>query len=143
MNAIDTDILVYAVSSDEVVKGPAAMALLDGRSSADTVLLWQVACEFGATLAKLQATGRAGPEAFAALAACRARFALVMPAPAVLDAGLRIRRDHGVSYWDALLLAACVDAGVDRLYSEDIQSRPIIEGVEVVNPFPESQRAGR
>jgi predicted nucleic acid-binding protein len=34
-----------------------------------------------------------------------------------------------------MLLAACADAGVERLYSEDVQSCPSISGVEIVNPF--------
>jgi predicted nucleic acid-binding protein len=116
MNAVDTNILVYAISADETVKGPVAMTLLDSLSAADTILLWQVTCEFGAVLAKLYARGQADSNAFAALAAWRSRFPLVMPHPAVLDRGLEIHREHGISYWDALLLAACVDAGVDRMY---------------------------
>ena len=138
MNAVDTNVFVYAVSADEIAKGPTAMALLDGLSAADTVLLWQVVCEFGAVLARLRLRGGGAPDAFAALTACRERFPLVLPGPAVLDLGLRIHCDHGVSYWDAMLLAACADAGVDRLYSEDVQSCPSISGVEIVNPFSQA-----
>ncbi len=135
MNAIDTNILVYAVAADEPRKGLIAEKLLDGLSGSDTVLLWQVACEFGAVISKLQARGLCGPDAFSALVAFRKRFPLVMPRPSVLDEATRIRQDHHISYWDAMLLAACQDAGVDRLFSEDIQSRPTIGAVQVVNPF--------
>lgn len=135
MNAVDTNILVYAVSADEAIKGPIAMDLLDRLSATDTVLLWQVACEFSAVLARLRVQGRAGQDAFEAVTACRSRFPLVMPSPAVLDLGLQIHCNQGLSYWDAMLLAACVDAEINRLYTEDIQSQPRIRGVEIVNPF--------
>ncbi len=135
MNAVDTNLLVYAVSSDEKIKGPQAMDFLDRLSAADTVLLWQVACEFGAVLAKLESRGLASGKVQEALGAVRDRFPLVLPTPHVLDIGLHIHQDQGVSYWDAMLLAACVDAGVDRLYTEDAPGTPIVDGVEIVNPF--------
>jgi predicted nucleic acid-binding protein len=135
MNAIDTNVLVYAISTDEPVKGPAAMALLDRLSLDDTILPWQVACEFGAALNKLIKRGQAQEDDFDALGLFRARFELVMPGPAVLDLGIRVHRAHGISYWDALLLAACAEAGVDRLYSEDVPGHPDVLGVNVVNPF--------
>ena len=41
---------------------------------------------------------------------------------------------HHVSFWDALILAACLDAGVSLLYSEDIPGGDI-GNIPVVNPF--------
>jgi predicted nucleic acid-binding protein len=138
MNAVDTNVLVYAVSCDESVKGPMAMALLDRLSAADTVLLGQVACEFAAAIAKLRARGQASSDAFAAPEGCRARFPLVMPSPGALDVAIRVHREDGVSFWDAMLLAACADAGADTLYSEEVQSRPVVAGVRIINPFAAS-----
>ena len=40
-----------------------------------------------------------------------------------------------LSYWDALLLAACDRAGIDVLFSEDLQDGFVFGGVRVVNPF--------
>lgn len=42
---------------------------------------------------------------------------------------------HGVSFWDAMLVAGCADAGIVRLYTEDFGSVGSIEGVEIVNPL--------
>jgi hypothetical protein len=42
---------------------------------------------------------------------------------------------HGVSLWDALILAACLDAGVDVLYSEDVPAIETFQTVRVINPF--------
>ncbi len=40
-----------------------------------------------------------------------------------------------LSYWDALLLAACDRAGIDVLFSEDLQDGFNFGGVRIVNPF--------
>ena len=49
----------------------------------------------------------------------------------VLDLSFR----YSLSHWDSLLLAACVDAGVDTLYSEDLDAGMTYDTVTVVNPF--------
>lgn len=135
MNAIDTNVLVYAFDLDSQQKGTRALELITTLPVGDTVLLWQVACELSAVLTRIgpRAPNIADPER--ALIIVRARFPLVIPRDSVLDLAWRIRRDHQVSTWDALLIAACVDAGVTRLYTEDLQGKPVIEGVEIVSPF--------
>ena len=40
-----------------------------------------------------------------------------------------------LSHWDSLLLAACLEAGVETLYSEDLQDGANYDSVRVVNPF--------
>lgn len=39
-----------------------------------------------------------------------------------------------VAFWDAMIYAACLEAGVERIYSEDLPGCPVT-GLEVVNPF--------
>jgi len=133
--AIDTNILVYAVSSDEPEKAAVVEALLTSFAVDSTVLLWQVACELNAVLTRLVARGRAQPDVLQLAELVCTRFALVMPTPAVLGRGLRIHRERQVSFWDAMLIAACVEAGVTTLYTEDSQSAGVIESVRLVNPF--------
>jgi predicted nucleic acid-binding protein len=137
MNAVDTNVLIYAADSDDRQKGPVAVALLDRLTKDPTppVLLWQVFCEFTAFIAKARQRVGAGPEAFEYVRAVRDRFPLVVPRPDVAGLAIDIHLTEQVSIWDALLLAACADAGVTRLYSEDVQSKPIIRGIEIINPF--------
>jgi len=40
-----------------------------------------------------------------------------------------------VSFWDALIVAGCLEEGVGTLYSEDIPSRGEFGPLRVVNPF--------
>jgi predicted nucleic acid-binding protein len=52
-----------------------------------------------------------------------------------LAAAMRGVREHGLSFWDALLWATVRRVGVDLLISEDFQDGRSIEGVRIVNPF--------
>ncbi len=40
-----------------------------------------------------------------------------------------------LSHWDSMLLAACIEAGVDTLYSEDLDAGTTYNTVTVINPF--------
>ena len=42
---------------------------------------------------------------------------------------------YSISYWDALLIGACNDAGVERLYSEDLDTHDGLGGMEIINLF--------
>ncbi len=134
MNAVDTNVLIYALDAD-ARQGLRAIQLLERLSTKDTVLPWQVIREAGAVLPKLVARG-AEPELLQrGLRALRDRFRIVLPTERVLERGWRVHADAQVSYWDAMLIAACAEAGVTRLYTEDLQGRPNIDGVAIDNPF--------
>ena len=70
-----------------------------------------------------------------AITSLRSCFPIVLPKHSTLERSLRIQTHNQVSTWDGLLIAACADAGVTRLYTEDMQGQPVIEGVTLVNPF--------
>ncbi len=101
----------------------------------DGVLPWQVACEFIAASRKLHGQGFTPADAWARLADFRQLFRLVAPSPAVLPAAQDLHLKHNVSFWDALIVAACLDEGVGTLYSEDIPGRDEFGPLRVVNPF--------
>ncbi len=44
-------------------------------------------------------------------------------------------RDHGFPIYDALIVAAALEARCDTLYSEDMQHGRQIGGLTIVNPF--------
>jgi predicted nucleic acid-binding protein len=46
--------------------------------------------------------------------------------------------DHRLSFYDALIVAAAIEAGCDILYSEDMQHGRTIGRLAIVNPFLES-----
>ena len=46
-----------------------------------------------------------------------------------------VREQHSFSFWDSLIIASAILAGVDVLYSEDMQAGFEIDSVRIVNPF--------
>jgi predicted nucleic acid-binding protein len=60
---------------------------------------------------------------------------LVVPSPRVFEIAQPLHRDQGVSFWDAMVLAACLDCGVKTLYSEDVPAVDLGAAMKIVNPF--------
>ncbi|MET4188512.1 MULTISPECIES: AbrB/MazE/SpoVT family DNA-binding domain-containing protein [unclassified Bradyrhizobium] len=48
---------------------------------------------------------------------------------------LALARDHTLAFYDALIVAAAIEAGCETLYSEDMQHGRSIGGLSIVNPF--------
>ena len=138
MNAVDTNVLLYSLDASEPTKRPIAQALLrDLRTSSEkTVLPWQVLCEVTAQLRTWTAKKRISAEVAAHyIQSFRGIFPIKTPRAVVFDHALELYERFSLSHWDSLLLAACADAGVTRLYSEDMQHGADIDGVKIINPF--------
>jgi predicted nucleic acid-binding protein len=133
MNAVDTNVLVYAQDPRDPRKRQIAAELIE--NAADGVLLWQVACEYVAASRKLVPFGFSVAEAWRDLAELRASWSAALPTWDVHERTERIMGKHGLSIWDALLVAASAEFGVQRLYSEDFGNLNSIDGVQIVNPF--------
>ena len=50
-------------------------------------------------------------------------------------AAVELAREHGFSFYDALIIAAALQAGCDQLLTEDLQAGRRIKGLAIVNPF--------
>ena len=138
MNAIDTNVLVYAVDSLEPDKQSLAVEFLSSLANAATpvILPWQVAVEFLACLRRWESLKRVTREQTTAyLGQLEATYEIVFPTTAVLALSLELSTRHSLSHWDSMLVAACVETGVTRLYSEDLSAGATYDSVTVVNPF--------
>jgi predicted nucleic acid-binding protein len=62
----------------------------------------------------------------------------VSPSPALYRRALGVQARYRYSFYDSLIIAAALDAGCSRLYSEDLQDGQRIEGLVVENAFRES-----
>ncbi|HXJ93624.1 MAG TPA: PIN domain-containing protein [Terriglobia bacterium] len=133
MIALDTNVLIYACDRADSRRQQIAIDLI--ANSSDGVLLWQVACEFVAASRKLSTQGFTASDAWSRLTEFLALFPLVLPTPGVLERGQSLHSTHGVSFWDALILAASAEAGVEILYSEDVPGIATLGALRVVNPF--------
>jgi predicted nucleic acid-binding protein len=124
----DTNILVYAFLDIEKRRRAIEILADGGFISA------QVLNEF--TNVAHRKRQRTWLEIEAALAVIRARFPNIVPITTDTHASaVEFARDHGFSFYDALIVAAALEAGCDTLYSEDLQDGRTLAGLTIVNPF--------
>ena len=138
MNAVDTNVLLYSLDASEPTKRPIAQALLRNlrASSEKTVLPWQVLCEATAQLRTWTAKKRISVKvATNYIQSFRGIFPIKTPRAVVFDHALELYERFSLSHWDSLLLAACIEAGVSMLYSEDLSDGVTYDSVTVMNPF--------
>ncbi|HEX2339698.1 MAG TPA: PIN domain-containing protein [Vicinamibacterales bacterium] len=133
MIAVDTNVLIYACDQADAKRQKVALDLIT--NAQDGVLLWQVGCEFISASRKLHKQGFTSTHAWNRLAEFRDLLPLVLPTDGILARAKELHLVRKASLWDALILAACVEAGVDTFYSEDLPGFDDFEGVRVVNPF--------
>jgi predicted nucleic acid-binding protein len=134
MNAVDTNVLIYAHDPRDLVKQGKAIALIGSLTNA--VLLWQVACEFISASRKLKAYGFSQQQAFNDLQRLQTVWRPSYPNWSVLQRAESLIDTGNLSFWDAMIVSACVEAGVSTLYSEDFDASTTgLTGVKIINPF--------
>jgi predicted nucleic acid-binding protein len=127
---LDTNILLYTVGQHDA-RTPVAEALV----AQGGVISVQVLNELAAVAHRK--LGMSWPDVTAALDAIRTLCPSVVPMNVdTHDAALRLAARHGFHIYDALIVAAALDAGCTTLYSEDLQAGQVIGGrLKVQNPF--------
>ena len=127
----DTNILIYA--QEPGAKGDRARALLAGGGQIGV----QVLNEFAAVLSRKR--GRD----WAAIGEAIEDILVLVDPPLPLTLPLHVSaralaRENRMSFYDALIVAAAVEAGCDTLWSEDMQHGRVIGGLTIRNPFAET-----
>jgi predicted nucleic acid-binding protein len=125
----DTTILIYAISSSD----PRA-AVAEELLAAGGHISVQVLNEFvSVARRKLKMSWDEVAEALAAI-----RALCLTPAPltlAIHERALDIAASHRYNIYDALILAAAIDAECNTLYSEDMHDGHAIGPITIRNPF--------
>jgi predicted nucleic acid-binding protein len=67
------------------------------------------------------------------------RFETVMVDPDMIEEAVDIHSVNGVSFWDALILAAAERASCATLLTEDMADGQVVRGVRITNPFRASK----
>ena len=124
----DTNVFVYAF-----IAGPkqqiARRKLVSGG-----VISVQVLNEFANVMTRKMRQSWADVERF--LSTIEVRFPTAAPLTVQTHAAAHaLARDHSIAFYDALIVAAAIEAGCDRLYSEDLQHGRRFGDCVVVNPF--------
>ena len=129
----DTNVLIYSVAQDDPRSTQAEEVLASGG-----VLSVQVLNEFvSVARRKILMSWSDVTEALDA-------FRVLCPSPLPItiemhEAALKIAEKHGYNIFDALVVAAALEAGCATLYSEDLHDGQTIDGqLTIRNPFARS-----
>ena len=57
------------------------------------------------------------------------------PTAALYQSAVSFQSRYGFSFYDSLIVAAALEAGCTRLYSEDLQHGQQIQRLTILNPF--------
>jgi predicted nucleic acid-binding protein len=124
----DTNVFVYAFVAG-AKQQTARSALMSGG-----VISVQVLNEFVNVMSRKMRQSWEDVERF--LSAIQVRFPTATPVTIKTHTTARaLARDHSIAFYDALIVAAALEAGCDRLYSEDLQHGRRFGDCIVVNPF--------
>ncbi|MFI5015215.1 MAG: PIN domain-containing protein [Hyphomicrobiales bacterium] len=130
---LDTNILIYATLSDDR-RRTAAERVLDAGGTISV----QVLNEF--TNVARRKLDRSWPKIEAMLDLVKGKVDRVRSVTvATHDRAVRLARDHGLSFYDALIVAAALEGGCDTLFTEDMQDGRVFGGLTIRNPFLESR----
>ena len=126
---LDTNVLIYAIAQDDLRGAPAEDLLAAGGT-----ISVQVLNEFVAVARRK--LGMSWDEVKEVLDAIR----VLCPSPvdvsvSVQEAALRLAEKYGYGIYDALVVAAALEAGCATLYTEDMQDGQVIEKLTIRNPF--------
>ena len=125
----DTNILIYAFAANDPRSARAEALIADGG-----VIGVQVLNEFtNVTRRKLTWDWK---QVEAALGVIEDLLGPVRPLTAEIHAeAVALARDHRLSFYDALIVAAAADAGCRLVFSEDLQHGRKFGAVTIENPF--------
>lgn len=133
---LDTNVLVYAVSSapDDAGKQARALELI---SQADFGVSAQVLQEFYVTVTRKIRVPLEPQQALAFLDELRV-LPIAWPDYALIVSGIEHSLRHQISFWDGTIVAAAEALGSPILYSEDFSHGQKYGAVRAVNPFHEA-----
>jgi predicted nucleic acid-binding protein len=139
---VDTNVLVYAKDPADTRKQERAAAWIDHLWNTGTGRLsLQVLQELYVTLTRKRRPNVEPEEARADIRDLMA-WRPVTIGPLVLERAWSVEQRYGISFWDALIVAAAGSANCETLLTEDLQHGAVLEGVRAVSPFREPPPSG-
>ena len=132
---LDTNILVFAYDTTVPHKQRIAQKILvSGLQEETAVLSAQVLGEFFVVVTRKIKTPMTADEAGEII-----NVLSVLPVIeidlALVERAVDLHRDHRISYWGALIVAAAQRGGCNHIYTEDLNDGQGFDGVVVKNPF--------
>ena len=132
---LDTNILLYAYDRGAATKHVRASELVLGlarRGQATTSI--QVLQEFYVNAIRKVARPMTHEEAICRLDAF-SRWLVYSPVPGDVAVAAELSRSRRLSFWDAMIVLGASRLGCETLWTEDLNSGQVSEGVTIRNPF--------
>ncbi len=130
----DTNVLIYMLGETDATKRQMARSVvIQSHHNGTACISYQVVQEtLNVVTRKLGATRE---EASRLLDDVLIPLWQVNPTPALYRRALSLQGQYSFSLYDSLIVAAALEAGCVRLYSEDLQDGQQIQGLTIRNPF--------
>lgn len=138
MLTVDTNVLIYAVDTQETARRPIARDLIERLARRRAFLTQQVAGEF---LNVCRRRGLAAQAAIDQLEAWAGVFPIVATRWTNTVEAARLAERYRLQYWDSVLLSVAISVGGLVLFSQDMQDGFMLEGLRVIDPFRKANRA--
>jgi predicted nucleic acid-binding protein len=136
---VDTNILIYAHDLDAKEKHLTAKAVLDELWANRTgVTSTQVLQEFYVNVTRK--LNKPLSKKVARTVVNTYVIWCVDITPAEIAAAFRIEDEARIGFWDALICAAAIKSGAERILSEDLNAGQRIADIRIENPFSRSKR---
>ena len=133
---LDTNIFVYQLERQDARKADIADALIaQGIASQTACISFQVIQECLNTALRKAEVPLTEAEMCTYMLDVLAPLYRVQPSLDLYQKSLDVRSRYRFGFYDALIVAAAVEAGCATLYTEDLAHGQTLDGVTVVNPF--------
>lgn len=133
---LDTNVLVYTFDRAAEAKRRRALELVEEALTTQRgVISTQVVQELLNVALRRFAVPLTPADARDYLERVLAPLCEVYPSVDLYKSALDLGARWGFSFYDSLIVAAALEAGCRRLYSEDLQHRQRVLGLEIVDPF--------
>ena len=133
---IDTNLFIYQIEALDQRKCTIAGDIIrEGVFTGNSSISFQVVQECLNTVSRKASIPFSTEETHLYFDTVLAPLWRIMPSQRLYHRSLEIQARYLYSYYDALIIAAALDAGCTRLYSEDLQHGQQIEGLTIENPF--------
>jgi predicted nucleic acid-binding protein len=133
---IDSNVIVYLFDeTDDRKRGVAATLVAEAVRDSASAISYQVVQEVLNVLSRLVAEARRSATAQSLLDEVLLPLWRVMPSRALYERALDVHARYQYRFYDSLIIAAALESGCTRLYSEDLQHGQRIERLTIENPF--------
>ena len=131
---LDTNVLVYSIDSESPEKRQRALELVNRSVTGRTgCISFQVVQETLNVL--IRRTETPVDRIRQLLDNVLVPLWQVYPSAVLYEDAISIQSRYGFSFYDSLIVAAALEAGCTRLYSEDMQHGQQIQRLTILNPF--------